>query len=306
MTNWRLWVGLSLTAILIIIAIIGPAIAPYDEDYVMEVEYFYNGEDDYGIISNPAPPSAKHPFGTDKWGYDILTLLLHGAKYTIFISLLVAFMRVVVGGGLGILMGNLKNSKNNNLGFGFGLLGSIPQFLILYFVLFGITINSSLSVFELTFLQTVLMVLIGVPGVFSATKSKTIELKKNLFITASRALGAGPWWVTTKQIIPHLRGSLLSLFIKEIILTLTLMGQLGIFKLFLGGTILRLHGPAVYLSKTNEWTGLIGQWRSFIYSYEWILMYPLAAFVITIFSFYLLSRGIEIYQRDQLKRYPHI
>ncbi|WP_054752284.1 ABC transporter permease subunit [Piscibacillus salipiscarius] len=254
MTNWRLWTGLSLTLILIIIAIIGPFIAPYDDNYTMEVEYISQGED-YEMVTNPAPPSAKHPFGTDQWGYDILTLLLYGAKYTIFISLFVAFIRVVVGGGLGILVGNLNNSKSNKLGFGFGLLGGIPQFLVLYFVLVGITINSTLSVFELTTLQTVLMVLIGIPGVFSATKSKTIELKKNEFITASKSLGASPWWVTTKQVFPHLKGTLLSMMVKEMILTLTLIGQLGIFKLFLGGTILRLHGPEVYLSKTMNGQG---------------------------------------------------
>jgi peptide/nickel transport system permease protein len=305
MGNWRLWIGIIACGLIILVAIFGPVLAPYEKDYTEPTGYYYNSSDDFGFYTSPYPPSKKHLLGTDEWGYDILTLLLHGAKYTVFVGIGVAFLRIVIGGSLGIWFGlsGREKKKQNSI---FGLLGSIPAFLILYFLLIGITINSTLSVMELVLLQSFLMIIVGFPGVYAAIFSKTTELNKELYITATKALGAGKLRILWKHILPHLKGTLLAMFIKEIILVLTLIGQLGIFNLFLGGTILRLGGPPVYISISRDWAGLIGQWRSFVYDYQWILYYPLLAFIILLFSFYMLSRGIELKQKATLQKYPHI
>lgn len=305
MTNWRLWVGVISTSFILCIALFGSFFAPYEKDFVEPSGYYYNGPDDFGMHASPYPPSKEHLLGTDEWGYDILTLLLYGAKYTIFVGIGVALLRIFIGGSLGIWFG-LSGKKQKEANSFFGLLGSIPAFLILYFLLVGITINSPLSVIELVILQSLLMTLVGIPGVYAAVFSKTNELRGELFITATRALGAGKLRIMGKHIFPHLKGTLLAMFIKEIILVLTLIGQLGIFNLFLGGTILRLGGPPVYISISRDWSGLIGQWRSFVYNYHWILFYPLLAFILVLFSFYILSRGIELKQKATLQKYPHI
>lgn len=304
MINWRLWIGIVLVSFLIFISLFGPQIAPYDKDYMEPSGYYYNSEDDFGMKAAPFPPSKDHLFGTDQWGYDILTLLLHGAKYTVFFGILTAFIRIFIGGLLGMING-LRGKPKSHTG-GFGLLGSIPAFLIIYFVMIGITVNSSLSVIELIIIQFILMTLIGVPGVYSAVYSKTLELRKNLYISASYSLGAGVFRIAKNHVMPHLKETLMVMFVKEIILVLSLLGQLGIFNIFLGGTILRLGGPEVYISMTSDWAGLIGQWRSFIYNYQWILFYPLLAFILVIFAFYMLSRGIELKKKSSFQKYPHI
>lgn len=303
MINWRLWLGIIMIVLLVGIAIFGGSLAPYDKDYTEPSGYYFNSNEDFGVHAAPYEPSEKHLLGTDQWGYDILSLLLYGAKYTIFVGFLVALTRITVGGFLGILGGIL--SRKNISGNGFGLLGSIPAFLLIYFVMIDITINSSLPMMDLIILQSVLMALVGIPGVYSAIFSKTKELKKNLFILASMSLGAGSLRISIKHILPHLKGTLMVMFVKEIILTLSLIGQLGIFNIFLGGTILRMD-PPIYLSVSNDWAGLIGQWRSFVYDYHWVLFYPLLAFVLVIFSFYMLSRGLELKQKAQLQKYPYI
>lgn len=303
MINWRLWLGILMTGFLLIISIFGPALAPYDKDYVEPSGYYYNSHDDFGVTAAPFPPSEEHLLGTDQWGYDVLTLLLYGAKYTLFVGFFVALARIVIGGFFGIIGGIL--SKKQISGNGFGLLGSIPAFLIIYFVMVGIVINSKLSMTDLIVIQSVLMAVVGIPGVYSAIFSKTKELKKNLFITASMSLGARSLRISMKHVFPHLKGTLMVMFVKEIILTLSLIGQLGIFNIFLGGTILRMN-PPIHLSVSNDWAGLIGQWRSFVYDYQWILFYPLVAFILVILAFYMLSRGMEIKQKAEMQKYPHI
>ncbi|WP_010093548.1 ABC transporter permease [Ornithinibacillus scapharcae] len=306
MTNWRLWIGIITCSLIVLLAILGPVIAPYEKDFMEPTGYYYNGPEDFGVHSSPYPPSKEHIFGTDQWGYDILTLLLYGAKYTVFVGIGVALVRIIVGGLLGMWFGLTGREGKKNSNSIFGLLGSIPAFVILYFLLIGITINSELSTLELIFLQAFIMIIIGVPGVYAAIHSKTNELKKDLYITAARALGAGRFRILWKHLLPHLKGTFLAMFVKEIIIVLTLIGQLGIFNLFFGGTILRLGGPPVYISISREWAGLIGQWRSFVYDFQWILIVPLIAFLLLLFSFYILSRGIEIRQKAILQKYPHI
>ncbi|WP_106497510.1 ABC transporter permease [Lentibacillus sp. Marseille-P4043] len=304
MINWRLWLGMVLTVSLVFIAIFGPALAPYDEDFMEPSGYYYNDNDDFGVYAAPFAPSRDHLLGTDQYGYDILTLLLYGAKYTLVVGVLVALLRIVIGALFGLLNGIRNNHEK--VGSSFGLLGSIPAFIIIYFVMIGIVVNSSFSMMELILIQSILMTLVGIPGVYAAVFSKTKELKKNLYISASKALGARSFRIAWKHLLPHLKGTLMVMFVKEIILVLSLIGQLGIFNVFLGGTIYRQGGEDVYLSVTHDWAGLIGQWRSFVYDYHWVLFYPLLAFVLVIFSLYILSRGLELKDKQGLKKYPHI
>lgn len=112
-----------------------------------------------------------HPLGTDKWGYDLLTLLLHGAKYTVFASINVAFIKVIIGGFFGIYHGLqdkhfIKTPKLT-------LLSGMPPFIIIYFVMIGINIQSSLDILTLILIQSSLMVILGIPGVYQVVAART-------------------------------------------------------------------------------------------------------------------------------------
>ncbi|WP_090236763.1 hypothetical protein [Lentibacillus halodurans] len=127
MGNWRLWSGCLITGLLLIIALAGPAFAPYDSDF-QEPAGYVETDDGKEMMGSPFPPSEDHWLGTDEWGYDILSMLLYGAKYTFFTAVFTASARVLIGGSAGLIagMGNRKVRTGN----GFGLLGSIPAFLI--------------------------------------------------------------------------------------------------------------------------------------------------------------------------------
>ncbi|HEX7065967.1 MAG TPA: ABC transporter permease subunit [Bacillales bacterium] len=301
--NWRLWSGMILTAFLFFVAIFGPAMAPYDDDYEEKIVYVQTDQGSE-LKAAPFPPSSKHWFGTDKYGHDLLTLLLHGAKYTVFTAIIVALGRLIIGGAAGFFGGmhRAEKVKGKNQ---FGVLGAFPAFLIVYFVMLGMNINSSLSPWQLTVFQAALMTAVGIPGVYSVIQSKTIELRKKLFVTAASSLGGGTSHLIWKHLFPHLKGNLIALFVNEIIATLALIGQLGIFNLFLGGTI-KQFVPVIYFSKTHEWAGLVGQMRGFVFNAQWILFFPLCAFILAILSFYLLSRGLELRERAAMHKFPHI
>lgn len=304
MINLRLWLGMIFVGILIVVACIGPELTPYSKNDKQIVGFV---KTNHGKVmkSAPFPPSSQHLFGTDIEGDDIYTLLLYGAKYTLFTSFFVAVARVLIGGGLGLWNG--IHDQRRRAKQSFDVLGSFPTFLLVYFVMLGVTINTSVSTFQLVLFQGFLMTIIGVPGVFGVVRERTAEVKKKMYVQASFSLGAHKIHVLKKHVFPQIRGNLIILFLNEMILVLALMGQLGIFHIFLGGTTFKPNNIYVkYLSKTDEWAGIVGQVRSYFLSSQWVLIFPLCALIFTILAFYLLSSGLEQLQWKKYKKTPYL
>lgn len=304
--NYKLVVGMIMISFFFLIAVFGPNLAPYSVDETAEVKYISTDEG-RKLSAPPFPPSKEHIFGTDQWGYDILTLLLYGAKYTFFTVIIVAFLRVLIGGALGIFVAlkrNLLNTRiNDNTKIKVNIFSGFPVFIILYFILIRINIEPVLNPLTLSFIAGSLMVILGIMSVYDNVYSKTIEVQRNLYITASQALGGNKIHIAKRHIIPSIKSQVLIIFMNEVIQVLHLIGQLGIFNLFFGGTYIRMD-PPVFISITKEWAGLIGQFRSTIYYYQWILFYPLLSYLLLLFSFYLLSQGVIKQEKINQRKTP--
>ncbi|REE81051.1 oligopeptide transport permease C-like protein [Paenibacillus taihuensis] len=90
--NKTLLLGLIIIIFMLCASLFGKYVAPHDLNESAQVSS--NGGE---LIVPPSPPSKDHPLGTDKYGYDILAKLLAGLKYTIFVSVPVAFSRTAIG-----------------------------------------------------------------------------------------------------------------------------------------------------------------------------------------------------------------
>ena len=295
-------IGLVMVAVLLVAAVAGPALAPYPRDYSEKI-YVQQTTEGTVLLYAPQPPSLRHLFGTDRWGFDILSLLLFGAKYTVFGALGVALARVAFGTGLGLFssIGRGGTTRPTRVA---GILGSIPAFVIVYFVMVGINVNSPLGPVTLTLIQGTVMTLIGLPSVAAVVREKSDRLKRSDHVTAAVALGAGRRRVAARHILPLLREDIMILFVHEVVFVLTLLGQLAIFDMFLGGTV-RWEDPPTYVPLTHEWAGLIGYARPAVQVYQWILGAPLAAFLFAVFAFQILTTGMERRMRVEYLKTPH-
>jgi peptide/nickel transport system permease protein len=301
--NMMLTVGLILIFFFLAVAVIGPYIAPYEKTYSQKIGYISTDKGEQ-LVGSPFPPSKEHLFGTDKWGYDIFSLLLYGAKYTIFTVLIVGFLRVIMGSSVGIMNGVAskvsKRSKSKVT-----ILSGIPIFIIIYFIMLGININPVLNSLLLVILQGTLMTILGISGVYHVIFDKTLEIKKNAYIDAAKTLGANHFHIAIRHIFPALKGNLLIIFVNECIQVLHLIGQLGIFNLFLGGSEKQFY-PVLYFSISKEWSGIIGQSRTFIYHSQWTVLFPLAAYLLLLFSFYLLSNGLNKRIKNNIRKTSYL
>lgn len=304
--NKNLTIGLAIIVLMTLGALLGGYLSPHDLQEQLKIEYIVDDQGKGTVIAPPAPPGQRYPFGTDKYGYDLLTKLLDGAKYTLFLSFGIGFARVFIGGLIGMLLGYFRERQpEKQPADSWKALNGIPIFLITWLLLIGISINSALSPPQLSLLLAFVLTAVGIPSVLSTIKDKTIVLRERPYVIASESLGADHWTIVRSHLFPFLKESFLILIVQEIVLVLTLFGQLAIFNLFVGGTTMYMDPPE-YHSRTNEWAGLIGQARGFLYTKQWILFIPLAAYVLLIMGFQLISNGLQQRYNRIYAKPPHL
>lgn len=292
--NKTLLAGLILTTAIIGVAIFGKFFIRHDLDEPLKIHYAVDSSGKGTIVAPPLPPGKDYPIGTDYYGYDLMTRILVGAKYTIFLAVAIAFARVFFGGIAGMLLGYFarKPAKRREPATTWKLLNGIPIFLVIWLLLAGLSINSSLSPIRLCVVMGAVLAAVGIPSVVISIKEKTELIREKPFILAARSIGTGHRKMIGAHLFPHLKDSFLILIVQEIVLVLTLFGQLAIFHLFVGGTVMTFD-PIEYNSRTNEWAGLIAAGRSSLDVYPWILFVPLAAYLVLILGFQLLARGLQ-------------
>src|SRR5690625_5731437 len=95
-------IGRFLILFFIVIAIIGPFIAPYDPNTEI-------------MVDKLATPSVDHWFGTDHLGRDILSRIIHGMKITLYIGFFSVILGATVGVFLGIIAGYYWKRTDMNI-----------------------------------------------------------------------------------------------------------------------------------------------------------------------------------------------
>ena len=296
----QLLVGLAMVGVVLVAALAGPTLAPYPEDHSESLIVVQTATGPTTLYA-PQPPSRHHLLGTDRWGYDIFSLLLYGARYTVFAVLGVALARVLLGGALGLLLGMRRGATS--MGEASGSLGGIPVFIVVYFFMLGININSPLSAPALAAIEGSLIVLLGIPAVAATISLKTIKHRQSEYVLAAVALGAGKRRIATRHVLPFLREDLLLLFSGEVVLVLVLIGQLAVFDLFFGGTV-QAFNPILFTPRAHEWASMIGASRTSIQAHQWLVLGPLAAFLFAVLGFQLLAGGLERRARAGYARHP--
>ena len=108
MSGRRLFSVKSITAALLLAVFVGmgffgPLLAPYEEDFQESLMKIVNEDGETEYLFSPARPTEWHILGTNEWGYDMLSLVLYGARYTVISVTLIAAMRTA---GLFVPRGN--------------------------------------------------------------------------------------------------------------------------------------------------------------------------------------------------------
>ncbi|MEK4579163.1 ABC transporter permease [Bacillus sp. FSL R12-0074] len=247
----------------------------------------------------PFPPSMQFLFGTDRAGYDLLNLIIEGAKWTIGFAIVVAILRMVLGIIIGFLLGAYVKRGFKKIEAFFDSFTIVPMVMICYFILSEVLIYANGTIpapfYQRLLFQLAVIVLLSVPTLSLYVANEVRKLQTEEFVEAAKILGGGKLYIVVKHILPHLVPTFIIMLMQQFVQTLTLLLHLGLINLFFGGTV--LYGDEAD-SVTHEWTGLIGMYYPSLSADTWIPMVPIIFFSLTVLAANKITDSIQ----DSLER----
>ncbi len=296
--NAKLLAGALALAALAFVAAFPGLLAPYPFGYADTIR-FAETEAGQTWVYAPEPPSEVYPWGSDDYGYDLMTRLLWGLRWTLGIVTLTAFMRSALGAAIGIAAAMGGSAPRRRSGAAAAPLAGVPSFVLAFFILYPITVNSPLGSVGLFFVQAAVLTAFELAGVAGSFDARTRALLDKPFVTAAVGAGADRGWILRHHLAPYLAEAFAETFADQCVRTLQFVGRLGMFFVFIGGTTLTFD-PPLLTSTTGELAGLIGLYRARLLVNRWLLAYPLGAYLVIAGSFGLFASGL----RELLKKGP--
>jgi peptide/nickel transport system permease protein len=251
-------VGLIIVAVLALIAVLGPLLAPYHPD-----------ADDFTILE---APSLQHPMGTDSFGRDLLSRLIVGTRVSFTVGFLAAAIALGVGVLLGITAGYYGRWVDSVISRGLDLLWAFPEIIlaVALVAIFGAGFHNVIIAIAVAFFDDFARIVRG----------ETLTLREQDFTTAARAVGARDREVMFRHIMPNL--------VAPLTVQLSFTVGLGI----LAESALTFLGLGVNPA-TPTWGLALNEGRDFVRQAWWISVFPGLAIVITVMALNLLGDGLR-------------
>ncbi|MFT5144095.1 MAG: peptide/nickel transport system permease protein [Rhodothermales bacterium] len=258
--------GAVVLGAIVLAAIAAPLLSPFDPEHI----------DIRNRLAAPSwlggPPG--HPLGTDAVGRDLLSRILFGAR----VSLFVGVATVLVGGTIGALLGVVA-------GYWRGWIETVIMRLVdiqLAFpsILLAVAIMAILgpSLWNVIF---VLSLATWAPFCRVA-RAQTLAVCEEDYITASRAIGAGPWHIIWRHVVPNVLSPII--VIASFALATSIINEASLS--FLGVGV-----PPT----TPTWGGMLGEGRNYLRIAWWVSTLPGIALMLVVYSVNMLGDWLRDY-----------
>lgn len=232
--NYPLWIGAVLTGFFLLVAIIGPRLAPLDPMEVFN-EIIRVGDEVYIPSRLPVPPLTIEQFalGTDNAGRDLYSRLLWAIRPTLLLCFIIASLRIGLGTILGLTAGWFGGLVTRVI----DLLTDVS--LAVPILLFALALISFIGDRELT---TFMLALVATGWANTAVfvKNSTLVIKQSPYIEGARAVGVRPFGILRGYVLPQLWPALPALIAFELAATLLVIAELGFLGMFIGDAFVRI------------------------------------------------------------------
>jgi dipeptide transport system permease protein len=266
--------GLVVFALLIVVAVLAPMIAPYAPDLQDRSSFL-------------VPPmwseggSSAYILGTDAVGRDILSRLIYGARYSLFIGLFVVTLALAGGVLLGLLAGYCRGWVDTLIMRLMDIILAFPS-LLLALVLVAILgpglVNAMIAI-----------ALVLQPHFVRLTRASVLAEAEREYVVAAKVAGSGHIRLMFTTILPNCLAPLIvqaTLSFSTAILDAAALGFLG----------MGAQPP------TPEWGTMLAEAREFILRAWWVVTFPGVAILITVLAINLFGDGLRDALDPKLKR----
>jgi dipeptide transport system permease protein len=267
-------IGLWVFGILVLIAIFAPLLAPHLPDQQYRDAFL-------------KPPmwqgggSSQFILGTDPVGRDILSRLIHGARFSLLMGLMVVVLALTSGVALGLVAGYYRGWVDALIMRVMDVILAFPS-LLLALVMVAILgpglVNAMLSI-----------ALVYQPHFARLTRAAVMGEKGREYVISAKVAGAGHGRLMFKTILPNCFGPLIvqaTLSFSNAILDAAALGFLG----------LGAQPP------TPEWGTMLANAREFILRAPWVVTWPGLVILVTVLAINLIGDGLRDALDPKLKR----
>ncbi len=213
---------------------------------------------------NAVPGFNSHPLGTDPLGRDVLSRCIFGARVSMTVAIGGTAIAMVIGVTIGMFAGYLRGSVDTVISFLINFLLSFPALIFLIALVAALGPGLSTLVIGLA--------LLGIPNFARVARANTIAFSDREFVTASKALGASPIRILTRELLANVMLPVMSLALVVMATLVVAEGSLS----FLG---LGVPPP------TPSWGGMLAEGREYLRDYPHLVLVPSLFFFLTVFAF---------------------
>ncbi|MGH2402918.1 MAG: ABC transporter permease [bacterium] len=213
-----------------------------------------------------------HPLGTDNLGRDLLSRMMYGARFSLFVALSAVAIGAVLGTTAGIVAGQRG-----------GLVDVVLMRLVDVQLAFPLLLLIIAIIAVLGRSLAILIVVLGIPAwahYARIVRASTLSVVATQYLEAARALGAGEWRLILRHILPNLATPLVILTTFEIARLLLIESAVS----FLG---LGIQPP------TPSWGTMIADGRNHIYEGWWVSTVPGLAIFLAVLAFNFIGDGLR-------------
>lgn len=258
-TKIKLAVYGALTLLLILVAVFAPYITPYDP---------YEQDLGNALLA----PCREYLLGTDRYGRDMLSRVIMGARSSISSAVLLVVIITVAGSIVGILCGYCQGKLDSFL------MRLSDIFLAFPGMVFAIAAASVMSGGIMNAVAA--LAFISWPKYARIARSQVLTIKNAPYISAARLAGSGTGKIILKHIVPNIAGPVIVTAVLDI--GIMMMEIAGLSFLGLGAT-----------PPTAEWGSMMSNGRSMLQTSPWIILAPGFAIFLTVMVFNLLGDTVR-------------
>ncbi|MCJ8149500.1 MULTISPECIES: ABC transporter permease subunit [Shinella] len=267
-------IGLFVFLFILFMAIFAPLVAPHspsiqNRDLLLMPPVFQQGG------------SWGHVLGTDAVGRDILSRIIYGARFSLFIGLVVVTLSVVSGVLIGLVAGYFRGKVDTFIMRIMDIILAFPSLLlalVLVAVLGPGLVNAMIAIS-----------LVNQPHFVRLTRAAVMTEKSKDYVVGSKVAGAGTLRLMFLTILPNCLAPLIvqaTLAFSAAILDAAALGFLG----------MGAQPP------TPEWGTMLAEAREFIQRAWWVVTFPGLAILITVLAINLMGDGLRDALDPKLKR----
>lgn len=233
---------------------------------------FAYDDTDWGMMSAAPDMVSGHYFGTDSSGRDLLVRVAIGGRISLMVGIAAALVAVVVGTLYGAMAGYIGGKTDSVM---IRLLEILNSFPFMFFVILLVTF----------FGQNILLIFVAI-GMVSwldmarIVRGQTLSLKRKEFIEAALVGGVSTRKIVTRHIVPNVLGVV-------VVYASLLVPSMILFESFLSFLGLGTQEPL------SSWGALLSDGANSMEVSPWLLMYPAAFLVVTLFCFNFIGDGLR-------------